>query len=129
MAKIHFDFGGEEDLGEFADHDCLGITVWQHVWQLLLKPDELVIQQSEIVVVVDYPLSGKFEFVRHSLGGWTRLQLLSEIVKLYRYIYRKDAEAVFTCKYGVYGGNSIDDLVLEGIKITKKGKVKLMVGS
>jgi hypothetical protein len=109
----------------------------------LIGKDEVVITQTTVTVVLDYPLTGAYQFQLVSPNGFTRAKLITEISKLYYQLYDEE-EATATIKttpmkdrkiynrnqtngkYGIWG-HDIGDLVLDEIDVyrSKNGEIIL----
>ncbi|KAK9829649.1 hypothetical protein WJX72_007101 [[Myrmecia] bisecta] len=100
--------------------------------QNLKDADEVVIQESSIRVVVDYPLSGEFVFQvvpPDGLQYFTRATLAIAIAMLYQKLYEEEDQTspkvagvipgVYNreCSAGKYGiwGHGLGDLSLQGV--------------
>ena len=102
----------------------------------LVDGDELVIRQTSIRIIIDYPLTNQYEFTLTSDKGFTRTQLLSEISKHYYKIFDEEEESATiktippdkrtlmanrnetNGKYGIWG-HDIADLDLSSINVYK----------
>jgi hypothetical protein len=102
----------------------------------LIDKDKIVINQSSIKIIIDYPLTNQCEFSLESAEGFSRVQLLSEISKQYYKIYNEEEESATiktvpidkrttmynrnqtNGKYGIWG-HDIADLVLSEISVYK----------
>lgn len=101
----------------------------------LINKDDIIIQDSVITIMIDYPLANKYQFKLVSKNGFTRAMLLREISKNYYKIYKEEEETATVKilppkerkiynrnetngKYGVWG-HDIADLVLAGILVYK----------
>ena len=56
----------------------------------LVKADEIVIGSESVILVIDYPLSGKVEFTLTSSSGFTRRELILIISEKYHQIYKEE---------------------------------------
>jgi len=102
----------------------------------LIDKDEIVIKQTLIKIIIDYPLTNNYEFTLSSENGFTRAKLLSEISKHYYLIYEEEEKSATVKtipvekrttlynrnqtngKYGIWG-HDIADLVLSEISVYK----------
>ena len=111
----------------------------------LIGKDEIVIPETKLTVIIDYPLSTSYKFGLISNGGFTRAQLITEISKHYYQLYDEE-ERTATIKtvplkdrkiynrnqtngrYGIWG-HDIGDLVLDEIHVYKNvtGEVFLIL--
>lgn len=99
------------------------------------KKDEVVITDTSIKIIIDYPLTNKYEFTLTSNKGFTRQLLLSEISAHYYKLYEEeentatiktippDNRTIYNRnetngKYGIWG-HDIADLVLSGAEVYK----------
>jgi hypothetical protein len=80
----------QEQLEDFPN----GVLPWINIEktesaiQQLIDPEEIVIAESEAILIIDYPLSKEKKFVLKSTSnGFTRKQLLQEISRKYHEIY------------------------------------------
>lgn len=109
----------------------------------LIGKDEIVIKQTSIKVIIDYPLTNQYEFSLTSQSGFTRSLLLTEISKHYYKLYEEEEKTATiktipmekrtkmynrnhtNGKYGVWG-HDIADLVLAEISLYKKSNGELI---
>jgi hypothetical protein len=102
----------------------------------LFNKDEVVIKQTSIKIIIDYPLANPYEFELTSDKGFTRLQLLLEVSKQYYKLYDEEEKSATiktvpipkrktmynrnqtNGKYGVWG-HDIADLDLSEIFVYK----------
>ena len=110
----------------------------------LQNPEEIVISQRAVTIIIDYPLTNEYKFDLSSDTGFTRVHLLNEINKAYRKIYAEE-EASATIKtipiekrkklinrndtngkYGIWG-HDIEDLMLARIEIYETPDKKLIL--
>ena len=127
-----------------------GIIPWASIEKIqqdlpnLIDKDEIVIKQTSIEVIIDYPLSNQYEFSLTSQSGFTRSQLLTEISKHYYKIYEEEEKTATiktipiekrttmynrnqtNGKYGIWG-HDIADLVLADISLFKRSNGKFIV--
>nr|WP_068893116.1 hypothetical protein [Pedobacter panaciterrae] len=108
------------------------------------NPEEIVISQHAVTIIIDYPLTNEYKFDLSSDTGFTRIHLLNEISKAYRKIYEEE-EASATIKtiprekrktlynrnetngkYGIWG-HDIEDLILTQIEIYEAPDKKLIL--
>ena len=53
----------------------------------LINPDEVVIKDEKITMVITYPLSVEFSVILEKKGGFTRLDVFKSIYEAYKQIY------------------------------------------
>ena len=111
----------------------------------LIEKDEIVIPETRITVIIDYPLSTNYKFELISEDGFTRAQLIKEISKHYYQLYDEEEKTATiktvplkerkiynrnqtNGKYGIWG-HDIGDLVLDEIHVYKNetGEVFLIL--
>lgn len=111
----------------------------------LIGKDEIVIPETKLTVIIDYPLSTSYKFGIISKGGFTRTQLINEISKHYYHLYDEEERTATiktvpqkdrkiynrnqtNGKYGIWG-HDIGDLVLDEIHVYKNasGEVFLIL--
>lgn len=112
----------------------------------LIGKDEIVIPETKLVVIIDYPLTTSYKFELISKEGFTRAQLIDEISRRYYQLYDeeertatvktipiKDRKKIYNRnqtngKYGIWG-HDIGDLVLDEIHVYKNatGEVFLVL--
>ena len=110
----------------------------------LVDKDKIVISESRITIIIDYPLTNEYKFELKSKNGFTRQQLLKEISKSYYQIYDEEEKTATiktipidkrtkmynrnetNGKYGIWG-HDIADLVLADILVykTESGEIVL----
>ncbi|OXA86613.1 hypothetical protein [Flavobacterium hercynium] len=114
----------------------------------LIEAESIIVPDSEITLLIDYPLNKPAEFVLKSAGkGFTKKQLILEISKKYHEIYKEEESTAVTKtlpmekrgslinrnetdgKYGVWG-HDIGDLDLSTIDVYKSenGKITISLG-
>lgn len=113
------------------------------------KPDEIVVQDRELCIIVDYPVTGVWEFKIPSAHptGFTRAELAKEISRIYHAVYAEEErttkikiipierrEKVLNRnktdgKYGIWG-HDIGDLVLYRVELRRhaNGKMYALLG-
>ncbi|MBP7508545.1 MAG: hypothetical protein KA807_12025 [Prolixibacteraceae bacterium] len=125
-----------EDITNFEN----GIIPWasienpQEDLPNLINKDEIVIKETSVKIIIDYPLTTPYEFSLESSKGFTRALLLSEISKHYYKIYNEEEESATiktipinerttmynrnqtNGKYGIWG-HDIADLDLSEISV------------
>ncbi|MEO5942803.1 MAG: hypothetical protein ABIP30_15525 [Ferruginibacter sp.] len=102
----------------------------------LYNKDEIVIKDTVIKIIIDYPLTNQYEFSLTSTNGFTRQQLLLEISNHYFELYDEEEKTATIKtipiakrktmynrnqtdgKYGIWG-HDIADLVLDEILVYK----------
>jgi hypothetical protein len=140
----------KEELEVFEDGIVPWISIEKPEDQInrLIDADIVVIDYSEITLVIDYPLNNPAEFVIKSpQKGFTKKQLALEISKKYHEIYDAEEGSAKTKtipiekreglinrnetdgKYGIWG-HDISDLDLSSIEVfkTKDGKIQILLG-
>jgi len=129
MSKHEFEIGYESGDPEFPRF-CMPVA-WEE--PNMINPKEKVVDENEITIVFEYPLSKKAEFTYKSKNGFTRKKVWQCIHKGYKKIYKEeDQDAGETDlipgmynrqsssgRWGIWG-HVIEDLVVEGVY--KKGK-------
>jgi hypothetical protein len=109
----------------------------------MVDSDEYITPLQTLTAVIDYPLTNAVTvtFKTKNVKGFTRKSFFLQVVKAYQRIYKEegpDPEAPASAalynrpttqgKYGIWG-HGIEDLCLEYADISKKGVVKLFIGS
>jgi hypothetical protein len=110
----------------------------------LINPDEKVINQDTISVVIDFPLKQDFTFTFRSKNGFTRRQVVKRIINQYKKIYEEEEKTTeipvklfedqetsrntTNGKYGIWEYN-MDDLGLDYILLVSDGKWWLNMSS
>jgi hypothetical protein len=102
----------------------------------LVDRNKIVIPESKLTIIIDYPLTNEYRFDLESKNGFTREQLLMEISKNYYKLYEEEeiSATIKTIpvdkrttmynrnqtngKYGIWG-HDIADLVLSEILVYK----------
>ncbi len=143
IAEISFEV--KADKKDFEE----GIQPWASVEKPekdlpnLINKDETVISDSDITVIIDYPLTTRYQFDLKSDKGFTREMLLSEISKHYYKLYEEEEKSATiktvppqkrsmynrnqtNGKYGIWG-HDISDLVLSNIQVYKDNKEKIIL--
>ena len=112
----------------------------------LVKPDEVVIPQKTVNLIIDYPLKKPANIVLSNPNGFTRKDLILEISKQYHKIYSEEEASAKTKtippdqrtglinrnetdgKYGIWG-HDLSDLDLSAVEVhqTKDGKINLIL--
>ncbi|WP_310379776.1 hypothetical protein [Flavobacterium sp.] len=110
----------------------------------LVEKEKIVIKQSLIKIIIDYPLTNQYEFTLTSNEGFSREQLLLEISNHYYKVFEEEENTATikttpidkrttmynrnqtNGKYGIWG-HDIADLVLSSINVykTKNGEIIL----
>jgi hypothetical protein len=106
------------------------------------KKDEIIINEKQVKIIIDYPLTNQYEFILQSDKGFTRGQLLMEISKHYYLLYEEEEKTATlktipidkratmynrnetNGKYGIWG-HDIADMDISEISVykTKKGEI------
>jgi hypothetical protein len=111
----------------------------------LIGKDEIVIPETKLTIIIDYPLTSNYKFDLISKTGFTRTQLINEISKHYYRLYDEEEKTASiktiplkerkiynrnqtNGKYGIWG-HDIGDLVLDEIHVYKNstGEVFLVL--
>lgn len=111
----------------------------------LLSKDMVVIYDTVVTVVIDYPLTNPYEFRLISPDGFTRGQLLTEISKQYKFVYAEEEKTATVKtlpveqreirnrnttngKYGIWG-HDLTDLDLSEVHVHKApdGRIVLLL--
>ena len=110
----------------------------------LIGRNEIVIADTLIKIIIDYPLTNSYEFILSSKNGFTRAALLREISKHYYQLYSEEEKSATiktvpvnkrtkmynrnetNGKYGIWG-HDIADLVLDDILVHKTGDGKIIL--
>ncbi len=103
--------------------------------QNLIGKDEIVVPETSLTVIIDYPLSSNYKFDIISKSGFTRTQLINEISKHYYQLYNEEEKTASIKTVprkerkiynrnqtnGTYRiwGHDIGDLVLDEIHVYK----------
>lgn len=129
---------------EDGDTSSISIANPEKDLPYLQNPEEIVISQHAVTIIIDYPLTNEYKFDLSSDTGFTRIHLLNEINKAYRKIYaEEDATAIIKTipiekrkkiinrndtigKYGIWG-HDIEDLMLAQIEIYETSDKKLIL--
>jgi hypothetical protein len=150
ITTIEFGVKAEpEDAKDFED----GIIPWINIEKpenqinRLIDADKVVITDSEVTLVIDYPLNKPTEFILKNSGkGFTKKQLVLEISKKYHEIYEAEESSAKTKtipaekreglinrnetngKYGICC-HDIGDLDLSSAQVykTEDGKIKIVL--
>ena len=111
----------------------------------LIGKDEIVVPETNLTIIIDYPLSSNYKFDLISKSGFTRTLLINEISKHYYQLYDEEEKTASiktvpqnerkiynrnqtNGKYGIWG-HDIGDLVLDEIHVYKNstGEVFLIL--
>jgi hypothetical protein len=127
-----------DDLANFED----GFIPWIELehpdkdLKNLIDKDETVINNNKVILIIDYPLTKEARFELTSSHGFTRKQLVKQIRKTYRQIYREEESSATVKtippdkratlynrnqtegKYGIWG-HDLGDLALDQILVYK----------
>lgn len=150
ISTIEFGVKAEkEELKDFED----GVIPWisiknsENEIEKLIDADKVVLESSEIIMIIDYPLNKPAKFIlKSSTGGFSKKQLISEISKKYKEIYLEEENTAkiktvpinerkglinrneTDGKYGIWG-HDIGDLDLSSIEVYKsvKGKIEILL--
>ena len=125
------------DLANFEDGKIPWIRIDSPQIEIrnLIDKDETVINESKVIIFVDYPLTNTYTFELTSPKGFTRAQLIYEISKQYYQLYDEEERTAATKtlpleqrtiynrnrtdgRYGIWG-HDIGDLVLAEIIVYK----------
>jgi hypothetical protein len=139
-------FNVKTDNKDFED----GIIPWVSIEKpetdipQLIDRNKIVITETKVTIIIDYPLTNEYRFDLESKNGFTREQLLKEISKNYYKLYKEEelSATIKTLpvdkrtimynrnqtngKYGIWG-HDIADLDLSEILVykTKSGRIVL----
>ncbi len=109
----------------------------------LINPNEVVIKDEKITMVVTYPLSVEFCVILEKKGGFTRLDVFKSIYEAYKRIYEEEEKEVgdpgtydnlynrkqSEGKYGIWG-HYLEELVIESVIYDPKEKIlDIFIGS
>ena len=109
----------------------------------LINPNEVVIKDEKITLIITYPLSVEISRTLEKKGGFTRLDVFKNIYDVYKWIYEEEKISVgdpgtydnlynrkkSEGKYGIWG-HYIDDLVIESVSYNpKKKELYMFIGS
>ncbi|RZJ55040.1 MAG: hypothetical protein EOO44_02830 [Flavobacterium sp.] len=109
----------------------------------LIDKDKIMISQNNVTIIIDYPLTNKYQFDLKSEKGFTREMLLTEISKHYFKLYEEEENSATVKtlpmekrtmynrnqtngKYGIWG-HDIADLVLTDIQVYKDNDEKIIL--
>ncbi len=111
----------------------------------IIGKDEIVIPETKLTIIIDYPVTSSYKFNLVSKSGFTRAQLIHEISKHYYQLYDEEEKTATiktiplkerkiynrnrtNGKYGIWG-HDIGDLVLDEIHVYKNtsGNVYLIL--
>ncbi|RZL43994.1 MAG: hypothetical protein EOP00_21870 [Pedobacter sp.] len=96
----------------------------------LIDKDEIVINEKEITIVIDYPLTNPASLSLSSETGFSREKLLIEIRTKYIEIFEEEEKAIEENdgkgKYGIWRHSLYDlDLVSLDVYKTESGKIEI----
>lgn len=109
----------------------------------LINPDEVVIKDEKITMVITYPLSVEFRVILEKKGGFTRLDVFKNIYEAYKQIYDEEEKEVgdpgtyenlynrkrSEGKHGIWG-HYLEELVIESVIYDPKEKIlDMFIGS
>ncbi|KKM95138.1 hypothetical protein LCGC14_1191200 [marine sediment metagenome] len=109
----------------------------------LIKPNEVVIEEEELTMVINYPLSVDARLDFKKKGGFTRIFIFKSIYEAYKQIYEEEDEECgdpgtynnlynrsrSEGKYGIWG-HYLEDLVIESVSYDPKRKeLYMFIGS
>jgi len=136
ISKIRFDVT-TDNLEDYEDGKIPWIRIDSPQIDLknLIGEDEIVIPETKLTVIIDYPLSSSCKFELISPTGFTRAQVINEISKHYYQLYDEEEKTatiktiplkerkIFNRnrtngKYGIWG-HDIGDLVLDEVHVYK----------
>lgn len=101
----------------------------------LINPNEVVIEDEKITMIITYPLSVEFSRTLEKKGGFTRLDVFKNIYEAYKQIYAEEEENIgdpgtydnmynrrrSEGKYGIWG-HYLEELVIESVVYDPKEK-------
>jgi hypothetical protein len=144
ISKIKFDVK-TKNVKDFADGKVPWIRIDSPQVDIknLIGKDEVVIPESNLTIIIDYPLSSNYKFDLTSKNGFTRTQLIDEISKHYYQLYEEEEKTATiktvplknrriynrnqtNGKYGIWG-HDIGDLVLDEIDVYKNANGELVL--
>lgn len=138
------DFNIYTPASEDGDTSSISISNPEKDIPQLQNPEEIVISQHTVTIIIDYPLTNEYKFNINSNTGFTRVHLLKEINKAYRKIYAEEETSATiktipvgkrknlinrndtNGKYGIWG-HDIEDLKLAHIEIYEAKDKKLIL--
>lgn len=109
----------------------------------LLNPNEVVIKDEEITMIITYPLSVEVKVDLKNEGGFTRMFIFKSIYDVYKQIYEEEEREIgdpgtynnlynrrrSEGKYGIWG-HYLEDLVIESVSYNpKKKELYMFIGS
>jgi len=109
----------------------------------LLNPNEVVIKDEEITMIITYPLSVDVKVDLKKEGGFTRMFIFKSIYDVYKQIYEEEEREIgdpgtynnlynrrrSEGKYGIWG-HYLEDLVIESVSYNpKKKELYMFIGS
>ena len=109
----------------------------------LINPDEVVIKDEKITMIITYPLSIEVYLPLENKGSFTRLDVFKSIYEAYKQIYEEEEKGVgdpgsynnlynrkkSEGKYGIWG-HYLGDLVIESVSYDPRKKVlDMFIGS
>lgn len=144
LTTISFDV--KTDSKEFED----GIVPWASIEKpendipKLIGNHQVVIPESKVTVIIDYPLKNEYRFELESESGFTKEQLLRKISENYYKLYEEEESSATVKtipvmertglvnrnqtdgKYGVWG-HDITDLVLSKVLVYKAANGQIVL--
>jgi hypothetical protein len=139
ISKIRFDVK-TDNLQDYEDGKVPWIRIDSPQVDIknLIGKDEIVIQETKLAIIIDYPLSTSYKFELTSQSGFTRTRLINEISQHYYQLYDEEEKSATVKtvplkdrkiynrnqtngKYGIWG-HDIGDLVLDEIHVYKNAK-------
>ena len=115
----------------------------KEVRENLINPNEVVIKNEKITMIITYPLSVEINLTLEKKGGFTRLDVFKNIYEAYKQIYEEEEKSVgdpgtydslynrkkSEGKSGIWG-HYLDDLVIESVSYNPKEKeLYMFIGS
>ncbi len=109
----------------------------------LINPNEVVIKDEKITMIIIYPLSVEVRLSLEKKGGFTRLDVFKNIYEAYKRIYEEEEKSVgdpgsydnlynrkkSEGKYGIWG-HYLGDLVIESVTYNQKEReLDMFIGS
>ncbi len=144
ISEIRFDVK-TNNLQDYADGKVPWIRIDSPQLDVknLVGKDEVVIPETKLTVIIDYPVSSICKFELNSERGFTRAQLINEISRHYYQLYSEEEKTTTTKtvplknrkiynrnqtngKYGIWG-HDIGDLVLDQIDVYKNASGELIL--
>lgn len=72
---------------------------WSRCSNGLLKSDEIVITDKDILISVSYPMEKTVQFSVTSVEGFTRRSIIEHVCEIYEFVYKKEERTATTHTY------------------------------